>query len=116
MKRLLALFVFALGAFAQSHSATLTWTVPTEPSGTGYDVYRAVGTCPSSGIGTLSYTLLNSTPLTVLTYTDTTVTGGTTYCYYVTASLSGVQSGPSPTAGAAIPSTFPPTTLTVVVQ
>ncbi len=43
----------------------------------GYDVYR------KSGAG--SYAKLNSTPLTVLTYSDTTTTDGTTYTYKVNA-------------------------------
>lgn len=121
MKKILLLLFLVCGiAFAQTptHSATLTWTDTVNPSGTTYDVYRATAACPTGGvIGTLTYTLLNSTPLSVMTYTDTTVTAATTYCYYLTAvGTTGLQSAPSGTVQGTIPSTFPPGTPTITTK
>ena len=60
-----------------SHSATLGWTASAS-SVSGYNVYRG---SVSGG----PYTLLNSSLVTPLTYTDSTVQGGQTYYYVVTA-------------------------------
>jgi fibronectin type 3 domain-containing protein len=45
---------------------------------TGYNVYRST----QSGSG---YTLLTSSPISTMTYTDTSVTAGSTYYYVTTA-------------------------------
>lgn len=114
---LLSCLTLGLKAQSQTHEAVLTWTDTANPAGTTYDVYQATGACPSSGLGTLTFSLLNTVPLTVKTYTNTSVTGGTTYCWYVTAvNSTGLQSAPSSTVGATIPATFPPGTPTVSVQ
>lgn len=56
----------------------LAWGASTTTTNlAGYDVYRKT----ASG----SYTKLNSSPLTVLAYSDTTTTDGTTYTYKVNA-------------------------------
>lgn len=113
MKPLLfALFLFfALPALqAQTtHSATLAWTDTLNPTGTTYSVYRATGLCS----GTPTFSKIASA-LTAKTYQDTTVTPGN-YCFEVTANFNGMESAPSNTAGAPIPS-FPPAQLTVVIQ
>lgn len=82
-----------------AHSATLTWTASTTPSVT-YNVFRA-----TSSTGPFT-TPLNSSPITGLTYTDTSVVAGTTYYYVATAvATGGVQSADSsPPVQAAIPS------------
>ncbi|HPT72748.1 MAG TPA: C25 family cysteine peptidase, partial [Candidatus Cloacimonadota bacterium] len=49
----------------------LNWTAPTNETPSGYKVYR-------------NSTLLTVTPVTGTTYTDNTVTNGTSYAYYVT--------------------------------
>ncbi len=73
-------------AGVNQHSVALTWTASTTSGVTGYDVYR----------GTISggpYTLLNSSPTSSTSYTDTTVEAGQTYYYVATAvNSSGVQS------------------------
>lgn len=111
MKPLLLLLPLALGLFAQTpqHSVTLTWVDTSNPTGTTYNIYRSTGLCS----GTPTFSKLASA-VTVKTYQDTTVTPGN-YCYEVTASLNGVESAPSNTALASVP-TFPPTDLSVTVQ
>lgn len=92
-----------------THSATLTWVDTLNPSGTTYNVYRSTGLCS----GTPVFSKI-ATAITPKTYQDTTVSPGP-YCYEVTAQFSGVESAPSNTGLANVPS-FAPTQLTVVVQ
>ena len=120
MKRLilLALLLLASSAFAQtSHTATLTYTKSSDSTtanpGT-VSVYRAVGVCPASGLGTLTFTMLTSTASPGGTYTDN-LPGPGTYCYYLTATISSATSGPSNTGGGSA-NPFPPVLGTVVVQ
>ena len=120
MKRAtLLLVLFASSAIAQGqHSATLTWTASSDSTTTTpgtVTVYRATAACPASGIGTLTYTPLTTTAPAGGPYVDTAVTVGTTYCYYVTATIGGSTSGPSNTFQAKIPAS-PPTALTGTVQ
>ena len=80
------------------HSVTLNWVASTSPNITGYNVYRgAVSGGP--------YTQINSSLVTVTTYSDTTVQSGETY-YYVTTAVDsqGVGSGDSNQATILIPS------------
>jgi len=60
------------------HSVSLTWVASTSANVTGYNVYR--GASPGG-----PYTLLTSTRVAGLTYTDTAVQAGQTYYYVVTA-------------------------------
>lgn len=96
---LLPLLLFA-AAHAQnppaSHSANLAWTYTngTADPGVGFNVFRIVK--GSSG----SWTMLNTSPITLATtsYTDATVATGVDYLYYVTAvDAQGNQSNPSNT-------------------
>jgi hypothetical protein len=117
MKRLIAFLLFAVASFAQSHSATLTWTDTLNPAGTNYNVYRIAGSCPATEPATTSgFTLLNATPLTAKTYADTTVVASATYCYVITAVNSTTQSAPSGDAQAVIPGLFPAQMLSVSVN
>ena len=93
-------------AAATVHSVVLTWLASAD-AGVAYNVYRLAGTCPSSG--TAGFTLLASA-VTALTYTDTTVTVGSSFCYYATATLNGLESVPSNLAPAVI-IPAPPTSL-----
>jgi hypothetical protein len=77
------------------HSVTLSWAASSS-SASGYNVYRST---TSGG----PYTKLNSTLLTALTYTDSTVSSGATYYYVVTDLTSGVESGFSNQATAVVP-------------
>lgn len=110
MKKL-ALLLFPLFILAQTpqHSVTLNWVDTSNPSGTTYSVYRSVGLCS----GTPSFSKLASA-VTAKTYIDSTVTPGN-YCYEVTAVFQSVESAPSNTALAPVP-TFPPANLSVTVQ
>jgi hypothetical protein len=110
MKRLaLLVLLFAFVAMAQTtHSATLNWT-DTNPAGTTFSVYRATGLCS----GTPVFSKIASA-VTVKTYVDSTVTPGN-YCYEVTATCQSMESAPSNTALAPVPS-FAPTGLSVTVQ
>jgi len=105
---LLAFWASVLMAQTQ-HSVTVSWTDVLNPAGTTYSVYRATGLCS----GTPTFSKIASA-LTVKTYLDSTVIPGN-YCYAATASVNGMESAQSNTAGVAVPS-FPPTALTVVVQ
>ena len=107
---LLLLLAFAV-AFAQTqqHSVTLTWQDTANPSGTTYTVYRATGLCS----GTPTFSKL-ATAVSAKTYLDTTVQPGN-YCYQVTATANSVESAPSNSSLAPVPS-FAPQQLVVSVQ
>ena len=59
-------------------SALLNWTQHTDPTVTQYKIYRST----TSGS---NYQLLSTVSKPVITYTDTTVSNGTTYYYVITA-------------------------------
>ncbi len=107
MKRALLLsLIFAAVLFAQTHSVTLTWA----PNSTGdpvttYNVLR--GTTSGGESTTPIGTTAASTCTTSCTYVDTTVTGGATYFYEITATNSGGTSGPSPEVTVAVPFSIP---------
>jgi fibronectin type 3 domain-containing protein len=111
MKTLALLILLCAGVLAAqtTHSVSLTWQDTLNPSGTTYSVYRATGLC--SGTPTFSKI---ATALTVKTYQDTTVQPGN-YCYQVTATANAVESAPSNTALAPVPS-FAPAQLSITVQ
>ena len=77
------------------HSVALSWTA-SATSGATYNVYRQQA---CSG----NFTQINGSAVTATTYTDAAVASGETYCYQVTADLSGVESTPSNPAPATIP-------------
>lgn len=120
MKLFCLLILTALSLIAQTltHSVTLTWVNPAQnPTGTTTSLYRLTGTCPASPPVTSppsGFTQL-TTGLTTSTYTDSSVAGGTTYCYVAVAVSGSSLSAPSNTATGAVPATFPPQTLQVTV-
>jgi hypothetical protein len=79
-----------------AHSATLSWIASTS-SVAGYNIYR-------SSVSGGPYTKMNSSLITLLTYTDTAVLAGLTY-YYVATSVnaSNVESSYSNEISATIP-------------
>jgi fibronectin type 3 domain-containing protein len=78
------------------HSVDVAWDAAT-PSPSGYNVYRAR---QSGG----PYTRLNTVPVTILIFTDSTVSAGTTYFYIVTSvAPDGTESGFSNQATAVVP-------------
>jgi fibronectin type 3 domain-containing protein len=72
-----------LAASAASSTVSLTWTGSS--GATGYDIFRGTS---SGGEGTVVYATASGT-----SYTDTSVTNGTTYYYEVSAVNTGGQSG-----------------------
>jgi|ERR1700734_54931 len=86
-----------------SHQVVLSWTTPVQPSGiviSGYNIFK--GTVS----GQESPTPVNTSLITGLTFTDTTVTTGTTYFYTsqtVCNTCSPTASGPSNEVQASIP-------------
>ena len=84
------------GVAPVQHSVALSWTASTSTV-TGYNVYR----------GTVSggpYTKINSSLITGLTYTDSTVASGTQYYYVATAvDSSGNESVDSGAVSAIVP-------------
>jgi hypothetical protein len=81
---------------ATAHSVALSWN-PSPSSGVvGYYVYRAIGTG--------GYTRLVTSPVSGLSYTDTTAVAETTYLYAVTAvEASGTESNYSTPVSATVP-------------
>ena len=69
------------GTAAPSHSVNLSWNASTSTGVMGYNIYRAIYTT-SCG----AYSKINGSTLdTLTTYTDSSVTDGTNYCYATTA-------------------------------
>ncbi len=94
----LAMFLLAPGAFAQqSQSTYLRWAASSSAASNPlltYNVYRA-----DSCAGT--FAKINAAPVSATTYLDNQPSPGS-YCYQVTAVLSGVESNPSNDATATI--------------
>jgi hypothetical protein len=83
---------------ASKHSVALTWERSSTSSVTGYFVYR--GTKPSG-----PFAQLNSSPESSPSYSDSTVSDGQVYYYYVTAvDSSNIQSADSNEVSVTIPS------------
>ena len=109
---LLVLLLLVLGAaslFAQAPhpSATLNWNASPD-AGVSYNLYRST----TSGSG---YVLVNPTPTSSLTLTDTAVVVGGTYFYVVRATVGGLESANSNEVKAVILPAAP-TNLKVVVN
>ena len=92
-----AIALSGTGQSASSHSVALTWNTSPTSGINGYNVFRGTA---SGAEGT---TPLNSSPISGLTYTDTTVVSGQTYFYVVTAVNSAGNSVPSNEVPASIP-------------
>lgn len=85
-------------AHAKPHSVTVSWAPGESSRVVGYNVFRDSLPGP---VGEK----LNSKPLTVTTFQDTSVEAGRTYAYYVTSvDARGHESGPSVRAMAQVPS------------
>lgn len=112
-----AVLLFAVAVFpgvsrAQAaHQAVLTWVAPTDAvAGSTYNVYRASGGCPATGVGTLTFAKVNAGGVTALTYTDSGLAVGV-YCYYVTQVQNASESIPGNTAGGPVK----PNTVTIQI-
>jgi hypothetical protein len=97
-----------IASCAPAHYVKLSWTPSTE-SGATTNLWRAGGACPATGLPTGATEI--TTGLTGNTYTDNTVAVGS-YCYYATATVSGIESYPSKNAQADV-KPFGPTSLAI---
>ena len=113
---LVVLLLCAASVFAQSapHDVVLTWTESDTASGITYNVYR--GTSTGSCTTLPAMTKINTATVTVMTYTDTSVVLGGSYCYAVTAVYNGLESAMSVGAGATINKAAPPTINITIIQ
>lgn len=109
MKKLFGLLLVSIAWGQTTHAVRLTWVDNQNPAGSTYSVYRAVGLCS----GSPQFSKI-ATAITTKAFEDTTVQTGN-YCYQVTATVQGMESAPSNTALAPVPS-FPPQGLQVVVR
>ena len=120
MKKLILFFAFSVCAFAQTaHSNTLTWawSQGTGDPATGFHIWKVAisgTTCPA--FGTSAYATITGT--TTLTYKDTVVVAGQTWCYGVTAYNAGGESSMSNVVSATTPFSLPtaPSSLQIVSQ
>ena len=83
---------------AQAYQVDLSWNAPTASTDpvAGYNVYRATGN------GT--FAVMNSSPISQPSWTDTTVQNGAAYSYQITSvDASGIESTPSSPSSVSIP-------------
>jgi hypothetical protein len=85
------------GQAASSHSVLLNWDASITSGVNGYNVFRATTS------GGYSTTPLNPSPITTLSFTDSTVTSGNQYFYVVTAVDAGQASADSNEVSVTIP-------------
>ena len=97
-----ALVMLPFSVYGQTgHSVILTVSSPDTSSAApgSAGILRAPGACPATGVPA-SGTTITPSPLSVpgtANYTDTTVTGGNTYCYWAVLNAAGGGSGVSNT-------------------
>lgn len=116
----LTLLVVALAltpaSAAAQHAVGLSWAAGTSGGApANFNVYRANATGGCATVTAATCTKLGSVAVPTTTYSDTTVAGGQTYFYVVTAQNATGESGPSNEVSAVIPPDAPtaPTGLTV---
>lgn len=81
------------GFGAVAHYAVLNWTASSSTGVTGYNVYRS--TSSSATLANGQYTKVNSSPVSGVTYMDTSIAAGVGYYYVVTALSSSGESAAS---------------------
>jgi len=91
--------------FAQSHSATLSWTPATQANGISIASWNVLRGTTTGG----PYTQTANLPVATTSYTDTSVSSGQNYFYVVRAmDMTGTASADSTEAEAVIPNSAPP--------
>ena len=120
----LALLMSPVGLLAQAkpHSVTIGITASpdapaTLPAGSGYNIYVQSGACPATAPVTLpatGFSLVNTTPTTALTFTDSGMGPGDR-CYFATFVLSGAESNPSNDVQATIKPASPSVVVVVTI-
>jgi len=114
MKRLLAILLslFALQAFGASNILTWDEGVGGAPE-TGFSIERKAEACT----GPAAFGALGTVTANILTFTDSTVAEGQTYCYRVRAAgPGGTFSGYSNTADRLVPFTVAPAPLNLQIK
>ena len=92
-------------AFAQSHSVTISWTPSTQPNSVTIASWNLLRGAISGG----PYTQIANIPVGTTSYTDTSVSSGSTYYYVVQAvDTAGTVSADSAQAEVVIPTSAPP--------
>ena len=116
---LAVVLLLTVAVYAQ-HTDTLTWTLSTSSGITAQTVYRAPCTGPVTNNACTEGTFAKIAAVTATTtsYVDTTVVGGSSYSYYVTATCSACspqESVPSNHYAVTVPGNQPnpPTGLTI---
>jgi len=100
--KLLALLALVPALAVAQTSPSVTINITSNAPGTA-TVLRSAGNCPTTGVPASGTTLSSSVAVSGTgssnagTYTDTTVTAGSTYCYWVTEAATGGGSGVSNT-------------------
>ncbi len=115
MKRFLLLLAFMLTpipALAQTHGIQLKWNASSGgAAATSYNIYRASGTCTTTGgANTCGWGKVGTTPAINTTYIDpsTGLAISATYSYYVTAvDATGSESVPSGVSTIQAPASWP---------
>jgi hypothetical protein len=107
--RFALLFICTLALAQEAHWVELAWNDTINPPETTYSVKRAPGICS----GTPVFATV-ATGLIAKTYNDKPIPPGN-YCYTVTATYNGMESGPSNTASAAVPAK-PPTGINAQIK
>ena len=98
--------VSGAGVTAVSHSVSLSWTPSTTSGVASYSIYRITSsstTAPATPYQSLASILATTCSGTLCTYTDTSVTAGTSYWYYAAAVNGGNVSAPSNIVQAVVP-------------
>jgi hypothetical protein len=106
MKRIFLAFVFlflvSAGLAQASHSVAVTYTNSPDALSTSVvtvDIWRAAGNCPATGFTKIASALAGGAG----TYTDSTVAGKATYCYYAVWTVDGAVSPPSTQVPVSVP-------------
>lgn len=97
-----------------TYSVILSWTSSTDSTSTNpgtVNVYRFTGSCPATPT-TTGFTQIATNQAAAGSFTDSVVNLGTTYCYFVTAVIGGLESNPSITFQGSIPAQPQPPGLT----
>ena len=123
MRKLLAVLLFAIPTFAQTHSVSLSFNASTTPGVSTYNIYRALGVGSSCAAPTQCVVVGTIPASGPLVFVDLTVVGGTNYSYFATAVCPAAgcgggytgESGFSNSVSAVVPGTppAPPTNLSI---
>lgn len=96
----IGLIFTSIASAVPPHYVILTWNSGSIGITETYNIWKQTGSCSASRIGFIK---INTVPVTITSFIDTDVAALTSYCYYATAIVAGVESIPSQTVEALIP-------------